>query len=118
MGVRATRDPLPEAAYKLQPLAGESRSTLALGGSENNGKRSGRRRGGESPAETMNASLKSPRQSNLAQAVGPAASDPLRRPLRLFKAPLASKCWTVLTAACRAEWKPSSGLYDPAVLGP
>ncbi len=109
MGVRATRDPLPEAAYKLQPLAGESRSTLSLGSNENHRKRSGRRRGGESAAESTNASLKSPRQSNLAQAVGPAASDPLRRPLRLFKTPLAIKVLDCFDSGVPSRGKPSSG---------
>ncbi len=109
MGVRATRDPLPEAAYKLQPLAGESRSTLALGGSESNRKRGGRRRGGESPAELVNASLKSPRQSNLAPAVGPAPAIHYGVRCDCSRHRWRSKCWTVLTAACRAVWKPSSG---------
>ncbi len=95
LGVRTTRDPLPESAYKLQPLAGESRSTLALGAATSSRKSGGRKRQGSEANEVSTgspaATLKSPRQSNLAPAIGPAISDPLRRPLRLLKTPVAIK---------------------------
>lgn len=112
MGVRSTRDPLPEAAYKLQPLAGESRSTLALGGSLDQRRRGGgrKRQAGQSDTNPSDPSLKSPRQSNLAPAVGPAASDPLRRPLRLFKTPRA-----INVLACSDSGLPSRVEVDQRV---
>lgn len=71
VGIQTSRNPLPESAFKLKPLAGESRSTLSLG----------------KGSESRSSKLKSPRQTILPPALGPLASDPLRRPLRLFNAP-------------------------------
>ena len=78
-GIVVTRDPLPEAAFKPKPLAGETRSPLSLG-KRNNDRLSTRHK-------TTTSSLKSPRQSTLPRAVGPASIDPLRRPLKLWNPP-------------------------------
>lgn len=76
VGIETSRNPLPEAAFKPRPLAGESRSTLSLGKSA----------ASRSPSLTS-SDLKSPRQSNLAPPIGPLPSDPLRRPIRMFPIP-------------------------------
>jgi len=71
VGIETSRNPLPESAFKPKPLAGESRSTLSLG----------------KTSTPRSSSRKSPRQSTLPPSLGPLASDPLRRPLRLFVIP-------------------------------
>jgi protein ImuB len=78
-GIELTRDPLPEAAFKHRPLAGETRSPLSLG--KNSAHRTASKRKG------VATSLKSPRQSALPKAVGPSAGDPMRRPLKLRSTP-------------------------------
>ncbi len=81
VGIQASRNPLPEAAFKFKPLAGEARSTLSLG--QLSGSRSPKKT--TSPADEP--ALKSPRQSTLPAALGAHAGDPLRRPLRMFSVP-------------------------------
>jgi protein ImuB len=71
VGIESSRNPLPEAAYKPKPMAGESHRTLSLG----------------KASASRSASLKSPRQSILPPALGPLPHEPMRRPLRLFVVP-------------------------------
>ncbi|MGV3483155.1 MAG: Y-family DNA polymerase [Planctomycetaceae bacterium] len=80
VGIEMSRNPLPEAACRLRPLAGESRSILSLG--KPTASRVSRRK-----SSALNSEFKSPRQSNLSPAAGPLVSDPLRRPLRIFAPP-------------------------------
>ena len=83
VGIESSRNPLPEAAFRPRPLAGESRSTLLLG--KRAASRSSSHRKSRSPAS--DPAFKSPRQTVLPPALGPLVSDPLRRPLRIFSEP-------------------------------
>lgn len=85
VGVETSRNPLPEAAFKPRPLAGESHSTLALG--KTIARRPSARRKSSSSGSSPTSDLKSPRQSIMAPAIGPLVSDPLRRPIRMFSSP-------------------------------
>ena len=83
VGIESSRNPLPEAAFRPRPLAGESRSTLSLGKLTTSRSSSRRKR----RPSASHSSLKSPRQTVLPPAIGPLVSDPLRRPLRMFSNP-------------------------------
>lgn len=71
LGVVPTEHPRPESAFRLRPLAGQG---------ENSGSRRGQSTTGKSLA-------KSPRRTAVEPALGPLPSDPLRRPLVLYRPP-------------------------------
>jgi protein ImuB len=77
--VLASDHPLPESAYSLRPLAGQTDRPSNDGGGS--AKRSG------SAGRRNTHAIKSPRRSLLPAPLGPLPSDPLRRPLRLFVHP-------------------------------
>ncbi len=79
LGIQPIRNPLPEAAFLLRPLAGEP-----LPGGRGRQSR-GRQPGHPGRSKALKASsVKSPRLSTLPPSLGPQASDPLRRPQRLL----------------------------------
>jgi protein ImuB len=89
VGVVATNHPRPESAYVLRPLAGRGDHPLS-GLTGRGGNRTGGR-GGKSPRQTSaghKSAFKSPRRTVAEPALGPLPSDPLRRPLALYRAPI------------------------------
>jgi protein ImuB len=71
LGVVPTEHPRPELAFGLRPLAGQA---------ENPGLRRG-------PAATGKPLAKSPRRTAIEPLLGPLPTDPLRRPLILYRPP-------------------------------
>lgn len=81
LAVSPSDHPLPESAYALRCMAGQSDEQRDARGRPNDSRQRHRER------ESRSA-VKSPRRSLLPASIGPLPSDPLRRPLRLFARPL------------------------------
>lgn len=82
VGVVATNHPRPESAYLLRPLAGRGDNPLSRRAN----------RGGKSSRPTstgQGSGFKSPRRTTAEPSLGPLPSDPLRRPLALYRSPIA-----------------------------
>jgi protein ImuB len=92
VGVSLSKHSLPEAAYTLRPLAGQSHPAMASG---------------TGSARTGRSAVKSPRRSLLPPSIDPLPSDPLRRPLRLFAQPL----------RIAVVWSPADGLVRRVQIG-
>lgn len=88
VGVELSKDPLPEAAFRLRPLAGELDSPLMRGRQAMRGKQAGvGGRRSVANRKLTDSPLKSPRQSVLPASLGPSVNEPMRRPLKMLTEP-------------------------------